>query len=1027
MNLPFRSLGHLFKHSLFTSIITISILVFVGDSARATTIVVPAGGDLQAALNTASSGDTIIVDAQGTFNGSFVLRTHSGPCTGAASDYVTVQSSALASLPTGRVGPSDAGNMPKIVTTDPWGLASFTISGRCWKLDGLELTNNTTNPTTSFVEVNADHFVADHLLVHPKECPNITPPYTTTARFGFITNAADISIKHSYAYCFFGLAPGDVAGAGATQTNDILVGPDTNGLYVYDNYLEAWYTPILVGGADGSPTSVQTVSGTPTFTTATVSSTSGLSVGMTIAFQTPYSDTHCRNDNTHPCWANGMVTAINGNDVTFTSLVATDHSGSRVAGSGPPLVPGAAQWAGKQPTNLIFEHNTIHLPTDFSIWQRLVNGNHPKGYMESKGTSGLTFTANVCDGFPAAVGFTTTNQNGSAPWTTTANVTVRNNLITQFNVGFIFSLADYQHLATEGHDITVDNNLLRGPDNNGSVSGVSAQFIQGSGGTGNIAVTHNTVLNGYPDKYTGTIISWGPSGLGAYSRGTPSNVTVQNNLWGWGNYGFSNFQNSGGISGVWPGYAETKNLFALNVNQPSTDPAAQFPNSLTTPSWANVQFADANYPCTLQAWSSGHNAASDGKDIGTDCAALFAAIGGNAPTPTPTPTASPTPRSPASVERARDYAKFLISGSDSNNGSSGKFTLAAASDLISLTTQIGQTYSDFTAERNLFGAAADSVEKQILGALYFSRTAAALAGRLGISSSVKDHLRRIIAHLSMADDLMLYGSITPATAAQAAAMNARADLIVATVSSGYTPTSGALLATASLGSVFSNSGQWPLSTQSDFAALSSRNELPYELAGVSVAIGGQAVPVISVSPSRVTFFVPADLALGAAEVIVASQEGYVSRGMTTIAQNVFRIMTSAEDETGSAVAINSVRQTGNDLDVITPENFGSDKRTRITIFATGITGSAANNETKNDIIVSGVVQPNFAESVAVEARTADGRVIGLPVEFAGAQGTLPGLDQVNVVLLPELQGAGIVELTLIINGSRSNAPTIVVR
>ena len=58
--------------------------------------------------------------------------------------------------------------------------------------------------------------------------------------------------------------------------------------------------------------------------------------------------------------------------------------------------------------------------------------------------------------------------------------------------------------------------------------------------------------------------------------------------------------------------------------------------------------------------------------------------------------------------------------------------------------------------------------------------------------------------------------------------------------------------------------------------------------------------------------------------------------------------------------------------------------------------------------------------MTVEARTSDGTVFTLPVEFAGAQGTLLGLDQVNVVLVPELRGAGSVQLTLVVNGVRSN-------
>jgi uncharacterized protein (TIGR03437 family) len=54
-------------------------------------------------------------------------------------------------------------------------------------------------------------------------------------------------------------------------------------------------------------------------------------------------------------------------------------------------------------------------------------------------------------------------------------------------------------------------------------------------------------------------------------------------------------------------------------------------------------------------------------------------------------------------------------------------------------------------------------------------------------------------------------------------------------------------------------------------------------------------------------------------------------------------------------------------------------------------------------------------------------VFTLPVEFAGAQGLLPGLDQIDVVLIPELRGAGTISLSLIVNGRRSNAPTVFIQ
>jgi uncharacterized protein (TIGR03437 family) len=230
-----------------------------------------------------------------------------------------------------------------------------------------------------------------------------------------------------------------------------------------------------------------------------------------------------------------------------------------------------------------------------------------------------------------------------------------------------------------------------------------------------------------------------------------------------------------------------------------------------------------------------------------------------------------------------------------------------------------------------------------------------------------------------------------------------------------------------LGSAFGTSVQVPLSTDTLFSALKADNSLPYELAGVNVTIGGQAIPVAYVSPTRVTFVIPADLALGNAEMIITTLDGRVARGTTTIARNSFRVMTASEDGTGAAVALNLSHDAAGGFEVTTQENFGGDKLSRVGLFTTGISGSAQNTNGANDLNVGGTVRPNFAESVVVEARRADGQVFNLPVEFAGAQGVLPGLDQVTFVLTPQLSGAGTVQLTLVINGQRSNTATINVK
>ena len=65
---------------------------------------VPAGGDLQGALNSAQPGDAIVLQAGATYTGNFRLPVKSG------SGWIHVQTSALSSLPT--PGSRDTGAGP---------------------------------------------------------------------------------------------------------------------------------------------------------------------------------------------------------------------------------------------------------------------------------------------------------------------------------------------------------------------------------------------------------------------------------------------------------------------------------------------------------------------------------------------------------------------------------------------------------------------------------------------------------------------------------------------------------------------------------------------------------------------------------------------------------------------------------------------------------------------------------------------------------------------------------------------------
>jgi uncharacterized protein (TIGR03437 family) len=274
---------------------------------------------------------------------------------------------------------------------------------------------------------------------------------------------------------------------------------------------------------------------------------------------------------------------------------------------------------------------------------------------------------------------------------------------------------------------------------------------------------------------------------------------------------------------------------------------------------------------------------------------------------------------------------------------------------------------------------------------------------------------------------MLYGNVSAGTLDEARAANARPDVSIDGMSLSYSPGAAAVVAPGSLVTAYGNVSLTLFGSQQQYAALTGEIMGPWELAGVNVTVGGVAAPIIYTSPGRVAFSLPAELPLGVVEVVITCQEGYVAQGVVTVARNVSRIMSSVEDGSGAVMAVNAETKLGGPFEVNTEGNFGNDKRTRVTFFATGISGSVANSDASNDVWVNGSKRVNFAESVIVEARTVSGQTVRLPVEYAGAQGILPGLDQVTVVLTPELKGAGTVKLTLILNGEISNSPAISIR
>jgi hypothetical protein len=113
------------------------------------------GPALQTAINNAALGDTITLDANTTYVGTFTLRNKT-----TGSGWITIQSSNLAQLPAAgvRVTPADAANMPNLQAPGSNAQAIKTEDGaHHYKLLGLEIIGPANNTDlTTLVEIGND-------------------------------------------------------------------------------------------------------------------------------------------------------------------------------------------------------------------------------------------------------------------------------------------------------------------------------------------------------------------------------------------------------------------------------------------------------------------------------------------------------------------------------------------------------------------------------------------------------------------------------------------------------------------------------------------------------------------------------------------------------------------------------------------------------------------------------------------------------------------------------------------------------
>ena len=210
-------------------------------SGGGSTVSVPPGGDLQAAINAAKPGDTILLQPGAVYDGGLILPAKGG------SDYITIRSAASdSSLPGDgvRITPDYAGLLPKI----QGGLAGLPaimtdLRAHHWRLQYLELVDywpygdilqlGDGSYAQTSLSVVAHDLVVDHVYVHGVSGQE--------QKRGIALNSASTTIKDSY-ISDIRLTNGD---------SQAIAGWNGPGPYtITNNYLEATGENFLLGGSD---------------------------------------------------------------------------------------------------------------------------------------------------------------------------------------------------------------------------------------------------------------------------------------------------------------------------------------------------------------------------------------------------------------------------------------------------------------------------------------------------------------------------------------------------------------------------------------------------------------------------------------------------------------------------------------------------------------------------------------------------------------------------------------------------------
>jgi hypothetical protein len=595
--------------------VSTAILSVVSSSdADAATITVAAGGDLQAALNKALPGDTILLQAGATFTGNFVLPKKTG------STFITVRSStAGSSLPGAgvRMTPAYAGLLPKIRSPNTASAIQTATGAHHWRLQFLELRANSggygeivrLGSSSETVAANQPHhLLLDRLYIHGDS--------KLGSKRGIALNSADTSILSSYI--------SDIKAQGLDS--QAICGWNGPGPYLIENnFLEATGENVLFGGPNPAiqglvPANItlrrnlisknvrwqSAIVCAPTGGKAAPATGGNLAAGAyayrVVAYAACGNGVTCRSGAT----AHLVATLTTRGSVNVSWSAVSGASSYRVYGrktgsqiqywttTGTRVVDtGAAGTGGTVPTTSGQKWTVKNLVELKNAKLVLIEGNVIENCWKAdqKGYAVLLTPAN----------------NGLADWTVVRDVTFQYNTVRHVGAAMMLNGRDTAQGSEYTQNIAVFHNLFTDVSTRWGGPG---GFMVAGNGTRDVRVNHNTI------DHDGFVMA----GTGEANIGFVfSNNMSRHNQWGiYGDYHGAGFDS---INLYFPGISMRRNVLAGGTA--SKYPADNLFPAASTFTGNFVNAAGGDY--RLAASSAFIGMATDGTKIGADIARLLAA------------------------------------------------------------------------------------------------------------------------------------------------------------------------------------------------------------------------------------------------------------------------------------------------------------------------------------------------------------------------------------------------------------------